>query len=110
MNKYEFNPRMREISGFGGEYENACRKMVIAGMEWLDQHPEAALSFQQCENIYGIITPTNAESIAFTDHICKACGENGPSGAMMHATVEHVMAAHKMGWDQYVKEMEKITD
>ena len=37
---YSFTPDMREISGFGGGYEQTCRNMLIAAVEWLDAHPD----------------------------------------------------------------------
>ena len=32
----EYDPNMKEISGFGGSYESGCRAMVLAGLEFLD--------------------------------------------------------------------------
>jgi hypothetical protein len=37
--KYQFTPEMGEISGLGGTYEETCRAMLAAGLEWLDAHP-----------------------------------------------------------------------
>ena len=39
--KYAFTPEMREISGFGGDYEQTCRNMLAAGLRWLDEHWQA---------------------------------------------------------------------
>jgi hypothetical protein len=36
---YEFTDDMGEISGMGGPYEVLCRKMLFAGLDWLDAHP-----------------------------------------------------------------------
>ena len=40
MTKYTFTPDMNEISGFGGDYEACCRRMLSAALEWLDAHPK----------------------------------------------------------------------
>lgn len=49
MAKYEYTEGMGEISGFGGDYEQQCRAMVIAGVEWFDEHPDANPRFRGWE-------------------------------------------------------------
>ena len=48
---YEFTPAMKEITGFGGEYERAVRLMIVAGLEWLDAHPKARPQFKEYPGI-----------------------------------------------------------
>ena len=58
----EYTKDMGEISGFGGGYEEACRKMVLAGLDWFDANPDADPQFHGYEGIYGIITEDNDDA------------------------------------------------
>ena len=121
-NKYEFTPEMREISGFGGSYEEACRIMVRAGMEWLDAHPDADPQFAGFKNVYGIISDSNADAEALTKAIMDApvadpdtgepttIGKAGATGAMHQAAVSHCMFIRKNGWDAYVERMSQPSE
>jgi hypothetical protein len=103
--KYQFQEGMQEISGFGGGYEDACRKMVVAGLEWWDAHPDADVSYKEYKNIYGLTTGESDDCKLME----KAMLESVPdcSGAMMQASKGHIMFIHKNGWDKYVEEMSK---
>ena len=57
--QYPWQPGMGEISGMGGDYEEACRKMVYAGLAWLETRPDADLKATTYRNVYGIL---NADS------------------------------------------------
>ena len=39
-----------EISGFGGDYEQACRDMTKAGVLWLREHPEELEKWRQASH------------------------------------------------------------
>jgi hypothetical protein len=106
MEKYQFTDNMGEISGLGGGYESGCRKMVVAGLEWLDAHPEAVISYQEYKHIYGMTANESPDCEAMQSHMNKAI-DNEATGAMMQACTGHVMYAHKNGWDKYVSELEK---
>lgn len=99
--KYIFTDDMGEISGFGGGYEKECRDMVVRGLEWLDEHPEADLKFSEYKNIYGIINEETEDAKALVKAMLG--GETGHTGAMVQATVGHVMWIRKNGWDTYVE-------
>ena len=107
MSKYSYDQIKREISGMGGGYEEACRKMVIAGMEWLDEHPGADISYKEYKNIYGITTGESDDCKAMQKHMNEAI-DNEASGAMMQACSSHILAAKKMGWDGYVAKMNEL--
>ncbi len=100
-----FLPGMHEISGFGGAYEEACRKMVLAGVQWLDEHPEAKIAFSSLDGVFGIVKAQNAESQALLDTMVQAGSE--PSGAMVHAACDHIFYIKHHGWDAYVIAMSK---
>ncbi len=103
--KYEFKPGMAEISGFGGDYEQACRNMLAAGLEWLDAHPNADLRFRHVPQVFGIVLPTTSDTKALSEAVSKAIP--GCSGAMHHAVINHLMFIKGNGWDKYCEEMSK---
>lgn len=104
MSKYQYNEGCREISGFGGGYEDACRKMVIAGMEWWDEHPDAKVTYGQYENITGLTVNESDDCKALQNHMNEAIDKKA-TGAMMQAATNHVTAAHRLGWEKYLTEM-----
>lgn len=107
--KYEFTPEMGEISGFGGGYEQACRDMVKAGMEWLDANPNADPKFRGYERVYGVVTEDNEDAKALTEAVIAPT--NGDcTGAMHQATVGACLWIRKNGWDAYVKAMTSTGD
>lgn len=106
MKKYTYPEGIDVISGFGGGYEDACQKMVIAGMEWLDEHKEANPTFDQFKNIYGLTTNENEDMEAMQKHMNEAIG-NEASGAMMQACTNHILYANKNGWEKYISEVTK---
>lgn len=111
MSKYVWTDEMREISGFGGGYEAACRAMVVAGLEWFDSLPKdtAEPTFQTLKNITGIIIETNPNAKAMTAAMCKAVEDKGgATGAMVQFCVSHVLKAREVGWDEYVTLMSDL--
>jgi hypothetical protein len=74
MTKYAFTNNMKEISGFGGGYEETCRKMLIAAVEWLDDHPDADPQFYGYKNIYGVIHEDNDDAKALSKAVVDASG------------------------------------
>lgn len=95
---------MGEISGFGGGYEATCRAMVFAGMDWFDQHPDAAPIFQGFKNIYGIIMEENQEAKDLTAAIV-APAQGDCTGAMHQASVSHCLAYKRLGWEAYCTQL-----
>ena len=103
---YEFTPDMGEISGFGGGYEQACRDMLKAGMEWCDEHPEADPKFHGFKNVYGIVMEDNDDAKALSKAIVAGAG-NDCTGAMHQAVLSSVFFIRKNGWGKYVENMSK---
>jgi hypothetical protein len=99
--KYEFTPEMREISGFGEEYEATCRAMLKAALEWLDAHPKAEPKFHGYKNVYGIIEEENDDA----RELSKAAIKPHCTGAMHQAVISHALVIRKHGWDWYVRKM-----
>ncbi len=102
----EYTDDMREISGFGGGYEDMCRQMVLAGLDWLDANPTADPKFRSYSNIYGVIDEENDDAKALTAAIV-APSKGDCSGAMHQAVVYHVLFIKKNGWEKYCEEMRK---
>ena len=102
--KYQYTEDMDEISGFGGGYEQTCRNMVAAGMEWLDAHPKADPVFRGFKGIYGIISEDNPDAEALSKAV--VAGADGDcTGAMHQATISHCLAIKRIGWDAYCAKM-----
>lgn len=108
MNKYKYTEKCREISGFGGSYEERCRALVIAGLEWYDANPNAKPVFKTYEKVFGLILEENDDAKA----MCKAMEKvsDDLTGAMMHAAHEHIRYARQNGWSKYIEEMETPSD
>jgi hypothetical protein len=108
MSKYDWQPGMAEISGFGGDYEKACRDMVRAGMEWFDAHPDADPRFRGYEGVYGILLDDNEDAKALSKAVCEAplvIADGGPTGAMHQAAVSACLFIRARGWAAFVVHM-----
>ena len=105
----KFTGLMREISGFGGGYESACRAMVLAGVAWCEANPDADPQFTGYKNVFGLVHEDNDDAKALTKAVL-AGGGAGVSGAMHQASVNHVLKIREMGWGWYVSEMSKPDD
>jgi len=103
---YEFTSEMREISGFGGSYEQACRNKLKAGLEWLDNNLDAKPEFHGFKNIYGVIKDDNDSAKKLSEIVVNASG-NDCTGVMHQAVITNILWIRKNGWDAYVKEMLK---
>lgn len=106
MSKYQYTDDMREISGFGGGYEQACRNMVIAGMEWYDRNPQALVDYKEYKNVYGVIFDESEDCKNLEKAMLAV--NNGCSGAQLQASLGHCINAKKMGWEAYQEYMRKL--
>jgi hypothetical protein len=95
---------MQEISGFGGGYEQTCRNMLIAAVEWLDAHPNADPQFHGYKNIYGVIHEDNDDAKALSKVVVDASG-NDCTGAQHQAVISSAMFIKANGWEKYKAEM-----
>jgi len=92
------------ISGFGGGYEKCCQDMVLAGLAWLDENPDAKPEFTQFQNIYGLTADENEDMKKLQKAMLTV--DSGATGAMMQASTNHVLAARELGWEEYLKQLE----
>lgn len=105
--RYTFTPDMGEISGFGGDYEDACRAMVRAGLLFWDDQPERFdPHYKGMQNVYGICIDDNDDARAL-DKAILAAVDGDCTGAMHQAAIEHILAIRRHGWGWYVTEMRK---
>ena len=110
-NNYQYPENLDVISGFGvgSEYELACQKMVVSGMEWLDRHKEANPTFKEYKNVYGLTANENQDMKEMQSFMNKAIDDEA-SGAMMQACTKHVLYAKKHGWEKYLEEIQKTEE
>lgn len=94
-----------EISGFGGDYEMACRQMLLAGIRWLELHPDSEPKFAGYKGIYGVIEETNKAAESLSSVVGNAI--EGCTGAMHQAVISTVLYIRKHGVTKYVEEMNK---
>lgn len=110
MTEHSFTDKMGEISGFGGTYEEGCRTMLLAGLEWWDKHKcGQEVKFSSFQGVYGLINEETEAAKELTDYMNNAINKEA-TGAMMQACVNHLFFIVKNGWDKYVEEMEKTDD
>ena len=114
--KYDWRDGMGEISGFGNDYEAACRSMLIRALEfWDEQGEDFDPKYHGFKDVTGICIDENEDAkkldaammdaeIAFGNGERERCGD-GASGAMHQAVVSHAFYVRKNGWENYVKEM-----
>jgi hypothetical protein len=113
---HEWDEAMGEISGFGGGYEAVCRSMVLAGIAWVEEHPEADPHFSGFKDVYGILMEDNADAKAMVEAMMAApvylngvliqkTAREDCTGAMHQASCSHVMAFKRLGWDAYCEQL-----
>jgi hypothetical protein len=113
MSKYVY-PKGDFLSGFSeGEepcdYELECQRMVIRGLEYLDQHPEIFdLISQGGISVYDKVLNPMIEFM---------CGghendeeNSGQTAAMVSHSVKHAYVAKKFGWEQYINQLTETNE
>lgn len=106
MTKREWTDDMGEISGFGGGYEDACRAMLLAGLDWLDENPEVNPQHHGFKGVYGLTVSDNIDGENLEKAMAAASAE-GCTGAMMQACLSHVYWVQAHSWDEYCAELRK---
>lgn len=103
--QYPWEDGMCELSGFGGEYEDACRRMFYAGLTWLENYPNSDLRAREYENVFGIFIPGSEDAQKLEDTMMAE--EPECSGNMMHQAMNHLFFVAKQGWEKYVEASKK---
>ena len=103
-------PKGDFLSGFSESdepcsYELECQRMVIRGVEYLDQHPDL---FEKIK--LGGVKVGDAIVRPMIDFMClhedSDDESGGQTGAMVGHTVKHAFHAKKMGWDNYIEKIQ----
>ncbi len=96
-----------DISGMGGDYENACQVMLWRGVAYLDERKPPVEMWKQTKqspNIVGILITEGEDLKALEKYIVR---DIEPSGAMHQAVMNHIAYIHKHGQDGWLKEGRK---
>lgn len=109
MSRYVWTEDMGEISGMarlgipnGLEYEQQCRVMLFAGVNWLDANPALDPRYEIIPGVFGVISSANPAAKSLEDAILKSTPD--ATGAMMHAVILNLLRVKRIGWDEYVIE------
>ena len=103
MRAYRHTPEMGEISGFGGDYEETCQRMLSAGVQWLAPR-EATITVREYEGVTGIVKLEGNDTEELS-RVVIAAGE-GCSGAQHHAVMSRLAWIARYGWVAYVEALE----
>ena len=83
------------------EYEVECQRMVVRGVEYLDEHPDLFKKITEEP-----IGPFDKVMAPMIDFMCQNPDNpeesTGQTGAMVGHTVRHAYQAKKLGWDNYI--------
>ena len=107
MEKYVYIKDMREISEYGGSYEDTCRVMLKTGLEYLDKNPNSKPEFYGHKNVYGLIVEDNNDAKVLSEIVIEASGGDC-TGAMLHAVISHILFIKENGWNKYVEQMKNM--
>ncbi len=103
MSKYIFTPEMDEITGFGGVYEETARAMLMEGLRWMDEHPEAKLTYEK-----GKITNGSTEHAQLVDAVvAKGNTIGGATSLLLEMVLELLYYIKAEGWEAF-EEMFKV--
>ncbi|MDR1221986.1 MAG: hypothetical protein LBL07_03785 [Tannerella sp.] len=93
MGKYQYTDKCANIYGGHKDREPICRKMVIAGVEFLDEHP----------NVHD-----GGESLRKVLVAASGGGFRECMGTLLLVSTIHARRAAKNGWSAYIREREQL--
>jgi hypothetical protein len=90
--KYRYTDKCRYLYAGGGDKELVCQEMVIAGVQWLEEHPDV---------------DDGGESLNLV--LVEASGgrHSESLGTLLMVSTIHARRAVKLGWDAYIRMQEK---
>lgn len=96
-----------EISGFGGGYEKTCRLMLVAGLKWLEEHPNTDPKFHGWKNVYGIVREDNDDAKALSEAVVSGAPDRDCTGAMHQAVIGATLWIKENDLEKYLEIMNK---
>lgn len=98
---YEWTSDMQEISGFGGEYEVACRAMLKAALEYWDERGDTFDASYRGDHrkSLGPLHADNLDAVALDGAMAAAVPRW--TAAQHHAVVIAVLWIRRFSWEAY---------
>lgn len=94
-----------DLSGFGGDYENALQKMVWTGVEFLQKNNIKSFRSEQSPNLIGIAINQGETGKAFDKAILDCVKDYGASGAMHQYATNHARYIATHGYKKWFNEL-----
>lgn len=113
--EYAYTPDMASITTLGdghdappdlsGWDEETCRAMVIAGVQYLDAHPNLDPVFNEFDGYEGLMVTANEEADRLV-RVLQAVGGNAKIPMRLFTLIiRHTLAAKSLGWEEYARAM-----
>ena len=110
--KFRHSEAMGEISGLGGGYEDKCQNMLSAGVEWLQDHPDADINFTVLKGVFGftgeLTEDAQAMQKAMLASVSNEEGQYDITGAMEQAVLQRLVYVSKHGWEKYCADLTRM--
>jgi len=103
IKKYEYTKKCKEVTGLSRDQENACRKMVVAGVKWFDDNPKASPKFKEYLSP-SVVVGDNSDTKSIEDAMLEVVDDN--YSELLMTAFSHCLFASKNGWDKYIEVME----
>jgi hypothetical protein len=95
-----------DMTGFGGGYEHACQKMLLAGVEYLKTKPDFIFDYKTFKDTFGIVWSDSQHAKELDKILLKAVGGDC-SGAMHQCVIGHLEYICKFGRDNWIAKFDE---
>lgn len=96
-----------DISGMGEGYEATCQSMLIAGIQWLNKHPDfTSEGYKTYKNVTGIMLPPETQLAKELDDVLLKASQNDMTCAQHQAVISHLAYIKAHGYEQWLKDAE----
>lgn len=106
--KYEFTDEMKGIYEYGGGQEQICRDMLVAALEFRDEHPEVIDEIQESDNVSRIMGGEEG-LIGELNEVFKETTDNNYSRGQYFAVIGNLMWIDEHNWQEYVEHRESLS-
>jgi hypothetical protein len=107
MPLYGFTEDMGQISGRRGAFEAQCRRMLFAGLAWLEAHPDANPQFSSVRVLCGVVDDDNDDAKALSDAV-MAAADGDCTDAMHESVITACLFVKDYGWDGFQAAMRSL--